>query len=220
MARFARFLYHVSKPQGSRGRSAILCSAHRRLSKDIAVEGTVLLKNDGLLPLAHGTRLCPFGNGIGNFLFGGGGSGFVVSDRMITLSDALRAETDLEVFTPLLDFYRDNADRDPMTMPTYEQLDTQGLLRCPVLPEELYDQAKAFGGVALLAALYNTSISLSVVSLRKVIRLTAPVAKAIIFCGLRNRHSSIDFGRILQRFSWFSMSAALFLWDSSGIVTG
>lgn len=150
MARFARFLYHVSKPLGPRGHSATLCPAHRRLAKDIAVEGTVLLKNDGLLPLAAGTRLCPFGNGIGNFLFGGGGSGFVVSDRMVTLTDALRAEANLDVFTPLLDFYRDNAERNPMTMSPAEQLATQGLLRCPELPEGLYTQAKAFGGVALL----------------------------------------------------------------------
>ena len=150
MARFASFLYHVSKPQGSRGRSAILCPAHLQLAKDIATEGTVLLKNDGLLPLQPGTRICPFGNGIGNFLFGGGGSGSVISDHIVTLSDALRAEATVEVFTPLLDFYRDNAAPDPLTMSPARQMSSPVNLRCPVLPEDLYRSARAFGGIALL----------------------------------------------------------------------
>ena len=150
MNRFSTFLYGIHKPQGPLGRSAILCPTHRRLTKDIAVEGTVLLKNDGLLPLAPGTRLCPFGNGISNFLFGGGGSGFVLSDKMVSLADALRAETAAQVFTPLLDFYRDNAGPDPRNMSISAQLSARDILRCPVLPEALYAQAKAFGGVALL----------------------------------------------------------------------
>lgn len=150
MARFAQFLYNVHKPQGPGGRPATLCAAHRKLSKDIAVEGTVLLKNSGLLPLAPGTRLCPFGNGIGNFLFGGGGSGWVVSDKLVSLPDALRSEAELEVFSPLLDFYRDNAAPDPRTLSVAEQLANPCAIDCPILPETLYEDAKAFGGVALL----------------------------------------------------------------------
>lgn len=150
MARFAQFLYNVHKPQGPGGRPATLCAAHRKLSKDIAVEGTVLLKNSGLLPLAPGTRICPFGSGFSNFFFGGGGSGWVVSDKLVSLSDALRSEKALETFSPLLDFYRDHPAPDYRTISGNALHLSKGLFEAPEVPEDLYAQAKAFGGVALL----------------------------------------------------------------------
>ena len=36
-------------------------------AEEVEAEGAVLLMNNGLLPLVPGTRICPFGNGIGNF---------------------------------------------------------------------------------------------------------------------------------------------------------
>ena len=108
MKRFARFAYQPVLPIGPNGRLITGCAAHQKLSRDIAAEGTVLLKNDGTLPLAPGTRICPFGRSLGDYLFGGGGSGWVVSDCNISLSDALRScneQGQLQVFTPLIDFY-------------------------------------------------------------------------------------------------------------------
>lgn len=56
MVRFSRYYYNVYRPLGPGGKPATLCAGHRKLSRDIAVEGTVLLKNTGLLPLAPGPR--------------------------------------------------------------------------------------------------------------------------------------------------------------------
>lgn len=150
MVRFSRYYYNVHRSLGPGGRPATLCAGHRKLSRDIAVEGTVLLKNTGLLPLAPGTRICPFGSGFSNFFFGGGGSGWVVSDRLVSLSDALRSEKALETFSPLLDFYRENAAPDYRTIPRELLHLSKGLFEAPEVPEDLYAQAKAFGGVALL----------------------------------------------------------------------
>jgi len=150
MKRYARFYYQPSHLLGRNGGRITGCAAHKKLSKDIAVEGTVLLKNDGLLPLAPGTRICPFGSGFSNFLFGGGGSGWVVADTTVSLADALREEASLEVFTPLLDHYRDNAGPSFGQMTLEEQVNSQGAFQAPEVPEALYSQAKAFGGVAVL----------------------------------------------------------------------
>ena len=50
-----------------------------RIAYDAACEGMVLLKNDGTLPLSPGSKICMFGSGTGEFLFGGGGSGQLVA---------------------------------------------------------------------------------------------------------------------------------------------
>ena len=48
----------------------------KALSLRSARESMVLLKNDGVLPLKKGSKVCLFGIGAGEFLFGGGGSAF------------------------------------------------------------------------------------------------------------------------------------------------
>ena len=71
----------------------------------VAIEGTVLLKNDGILPLQKGEKICLFGRGAGEFIFGGGGSGNVLSDVRISLADALRAAAkkgEIRLFEPLI----------------------------------------------------------------------------------------------------------------------
>ena len=79
MRKHARWLYQPVMPLGKNGTVITGCKAHWDLCREIAVEGTVLLKNDGTLPLKQGTKICLFGRGAGQFLFGGGGSGYWVS---------------------------------------------------------------------------------------------------------------------------------------------
>ena len=75
MIKHARFLYQPVSPLGKDGRMVTGCNAHWKLCKEAAAEGTVLLKNDGVLPLAVGTKVSLFGIGAGV----GQGVGLVLS---------------------------------------------------------------------------------------------------------------------------------------------
>ena len=81
----------------------------RELAIQTAAEGTVLLENNGALPLAGGAKLAIFGvNQSGKFYAGGGGSGGSNATDITTYADAFRAANQagtLSVYTPLLDFY-------------------------------------------------------------------------------------------------------------------
>lgn len=151
MERYIRFRYQPVDPLGKNGQKLTGCAAHRMLSKRIGAEGTVLLKNDGTLPLPEGIKVCPFGPGFANFIFGGGGSAWVEADNKVSFSDALRqvhSQGQLQVFLPLLDHY--NAfiqDYGDLSEPKTYSL--KNLVPLPKLPEALYEQATAFGGIAL-----------------------------------------------------------------------
>ena len=75
MKKFARFLYQPVMPLGKNRTFVTGCKQHWDVAKQAAAEGTVLLKNDGTLPLRKGSKVCLFGRGAVDFLFGGGGSG-------------------------------------------------------------------------------------------------------------------------------------------------
>ena len=75
LSRHARFLYQPPLPLGKNGKMVTNSPAHWKMSKEAAIEGTVLLKNDGALPLKQGSKVCLFGTGAGEYLTGGGGSG-------------------------------------------------------------------------------------------------------------------------------------------------
>lgn len=173
MARFSRFLYHPIQPLGKNGRIVTGCKAHWRIAKNAAIEGTVLLKNDGTLPLKKGSKICLFGRGAGYFLdqkipgdtnrisaisstfiFGGGGSGRVYTNNYITLADALNASDDLVCFSALSDFYTEACKKEaaeftqssPQIRIPWQLGHGHGL---PVLPEDLYHQAVEFGDTAI-----------------------------------------------------------------------
>lgn len=81
MEKFARFTCQPPIPLGKNRTFITGCKAHWAIAKQGALEGTVLLKNDGTLPLKQGAKICMFGSGTGEFLFGGGGSGGVITDK-------------------------------------------------------------------------------------------------------------------------------------------
>ncbi len=70
--RFERYFYNPANPLGKSGRRVTESKKHLAVAKELAVEGTVLLKNDGTLPLQKGEKLCVFGRGAGEWIFDGG----------------------------------------------------------------------------------------------------------------------------------------------------
>ena len=157
LSRHARFLYQPVVPMGKNGTMLTSCKAHWDLAAQAAAEGTVLLKNDGTLPLQKGAKVCLFGLGAGEFLTGGGGSGKVFTERQMTLAAGLEAAAaagKIQFFTPLADFYEAEVgkilakaqEENPGTFVNWRRANR---LPLPVLPEKLYGEAKKFGDTAV-----------------------------------------------------------------------
>ena len=63
---------------------------NRHLSRQIATEGIVLLKNDGTLPLNEScTKIALYGNGGRRTIYGGTGSGEVNSREQVSIEQGL-----------------------------------------------------------------------------------------------------------------------------------
>lgn len=157
LSRFARVVYQPVLPLG-KNRSFVTCSkAHWALAKQVATEGTVLLKNDGTLPLRKGGRVCLFGIGAGEFLFGGGGSAEVFPDREITLAQGLQTAADrgeILFFPDTVEYYVNQTEKiqkaDFETQTAGPVVWRRNFhMPLPVLPEALYQKAKSFGGTAI-----------------------------------------------------------------------
>ena len=160
MRRHARFLYHPAIPLGKNGKFITGCPAHQKVAKDAAIEGTVLLKNNGVLPLQTGAKICLFGIGAGRdpgFLFGGGGSGVVHTSHRISLADSLDAAAkngEIAFFSQLADYYtvelqKEQEEAKKLSEEDYAKWKCGQFRRIPVLPEDLYQQAKEFGDTAI-----------------------------------------------------------------------
>ena len=88
---------------------------HGRLSREIAEEGVVLLKNDNeALPLKPETTVALLGIGQANYVKGGSGSGDVESPYVRTIQEGLldkAANNKIRLYEPLSDFYSQYATR-------------------------------------------------------------------------------------------------------------
>lgn len=165
MARFIRFRFQPVRPMGKDGRKITACKQHLELTRKIATEGTVLLKNDGTLPLKKGARVSLFGRGACEYIFGGGGSGDVSSNIKISLADALQAADEagqLQLFHPLHNHMMEVGKDIPTYLQEnfdalgYSEEDMHALNTLPI-PEELYRQAVEFGGTAIFTVLRHSS---------------------------------------------------------------
>ena len=167
LRKHARFLYQPALPLGKNRTFVTNSKAHWNLAAEAAAEGTVLLKNDGTLPLAPGAKICLFGLGAGDFQFGGGGSGMVFTEKLIKLSDGLaeaEKEGKLSFFPKTVDFYRCHVNNiytqarlehpDPMD---YQVWRRTFQMPTPALPEDLYQEAVAFGDTAIFCLCRYTS---------------------------------------------------------------
>ena len=145
MERWGRFNYQPGIPLGLNGTRITASPAHIELSKNAAKEGMILLKNeDGLLPLAKGTKLALFGHGTIDYVKGGGGSGDVTVSYVRSLYDGMK-ELGVPVYEELCDYYREDLKKQ------YAAGHVPGLTFEPELPQELLEGARAFSDTAIIS---------------------------------------------------------------------
>lgn len=144
MEKWARVKYQPNLPLEP-GKYVTASDEHIALSRTAAEEGMVLLKNqNGLLPLAAGTRLCLFGKGTFDYVKGGGGSGDVYTKYIRNLYDGLKLSGDADIFEPLADYYRQDVQKQ------YAAGAAPGMTVEPKLPEAMLAQARKFSDVAII----------------------------------------------------------------------
>ena len=110
--------------QGDPDRDDLVSLSNRQLAVRVMQEGSILLENDGTLPLSKGVRLALFGTNMdGNFFAGGGGSGGSNTTDVLTYAQAFRNAAkaeEVELFEGLMSFYE---GRTAETLPSESLLD-------------------------------------------------------------------------------------------------
>lgn len=80
--------YRIYSPENQK--VSILERNNRKLAREIATEGIVLLENNGVLPLSRNTPVALFGTGARMTVFGGSGSGETKGREKITIEVGLK----------------------------------------------------------------------------------------------------------------------------------
>ena len=147
MNKWARIKNQLNIPLGENGQRITGCAGHIALSKNAAKEGMVLLKNDnGVLPLAKGTKLALFGKGTFDYVKGGGGSGDVTVAYTVNLYEGLKSlGNHVLVEETLADFYRE------YVLSQYELGREPGMIPEPDLPDELCEKARVYTDTAVIS---------------------------------------------------------------------
>lgn len=118
---------------------------HIELSKNAALEGMVLLKNEkGALPLSKGKKVALFGKGTFDYVKGGGGSGDVYTKYIHNIYDGFKI-LGVDVYEPVCDFYKKNVEEQ------YKTGSAPGMTVEPVLEDELIKGAKAYTDTAIIS---------------------------------------------------------------------
>ncbi len=148
MGKWNRARFTPCIPLGDNRSAITACERHITLSRRAACEGTVLLKNEnGLLPLAPGTRVAVFGNAQIDYVKGGSGSGDVYTPYVRNIYDGLKLkarEGKIEVFDSLSLFYTD------YVVNAYKNGGQNGRLTEPTVPHTLLEEARAFTDTAVI----------------------------------------------------------------------
>lgn len=144
MEKWTRLLYQPNKPLKETGN--VTCSKeHIALSLGAATEGMVLLKNEGVLPIAAGSRVALFGKGTFDYVKGGGGSGDVYTKYIHNIYDGFKQTGLVNIYEPLADFYRAEVKAQ------YDAKAAAGMLTEPEVPENLFKASKNFADVAVVS---------------------------------------------------------------------
>ena len=146
MEKWSRSNYTPNLPLGSDGRRVTASAEHIAVSKNAALEGMVLLKNDGILPIRRGAKVALFGKGTFDYVKGGGGSGDVHVPYIRDLSAGFALYPELvTVFPETDDYYRKYVHH------RYAEGFEPGLMDEPELPDELVRRAAAFADTAVIS---------------------------------------------------------------------
>ncbi|GGL22943.1 glycosyl hydrolase [Halarchaeum grantii] len=92
--RVLRQLADIGRLDGSRTEGAVDTPEHRRLARRVAERATVLLKNDGVLPLADDAAVALVGPNVDAAVLGGGGSSETTPVVQSTPADAVTSRAD------------------------------------------------------------------------------------------------------------------------------
>ncbi len=152
-AKWARINYQPNLPLGENGERVTGSKEHIEISREVANEGTVLLKNNGLLPLKQGTKVAVFGKAQYDYIKGGTGSGNVFCDYVTNIYEGLKVkekEGKVTVFDGAYDFYREEMEKQ------YKNLSYCDMTNEVELPEEILSDAKAFTDTAIITISRNS----------------------------------------------------------------
>ena len=148
MDKWNRINYSPCLPMGKDGKRISGSREHIELSRRVATEGIVLLKNnDNVLPLRAGSKIAVFGKAQYDYVKGGGGSGDVNVEYVRNIYDALKIKENdgkLNVFSGLIDFYKTEIDNQ------YKSGVEVGRTQEPIIPNELLKSAKAYTDTAII----------------------------------------------------------------------
>ena len=147
MDRWVRERFHPSLPLGEGGQRVTASKEHIKVSREAAMEGMVLLKNDGgVLPLPKGSKVALFGKGTFDYVKGGGGSGDVTVPYVKNLYDGLSAyPEEVSLFDGTARFYQSYVTE------CYRQGGIPGMIREPELPDVLLQAAANFADTAIVS---------------------------------------------------------------------
>ncbi|MBO6015509.1 MAG: glycoside hydrolase family 3 C-terminal domain-containing protein [Lachnospiraceae bacterium] len=145
MEKWTRVLYQPNLPLRE-GEHVTVSKEHVALSKKVATEGMVLIKNEKhLLPLAKGSRVALFGKGSFDYVKGGGGSGDVNVAYVRNLYEGLKLQGELvDIYEPLSTYYKKDVDRQ------YQEGVAPGMTVEPELPDDLLTGARSYADTAIV----------------------------------------------------------------------
>lgn len=154
MEKWSRVRYAPCIPLGKDGKNVTGSHAHIDVSRCIAAEGMVLLKNQGnILPLKDNKKIVIFGKGQYDYVKGGGGSGYVFTKYTRNIYEGLKikeAEHKIEVFDGLYDFYKNEVEKQYADLRANGNRYVEGFTTEPEIPEALLIKAKNFTDTAII----------------------------------------------------------------------
>ena len=135
MKKWTRFKYQPNLPLKKDGSRVTASVEHIALSRQVAREGMVLLKNEkDLLPLKGYHRIALLGKGSYDYVKGGGGSGDVTCAYVKGLYEGFSEKEEIDIFQPAADFYKKYVKH------CYAKGEEPGMLAETQLPQELLQE--------------------------------------------------------------------------------